>query len=191
MPQINYKSDDTVKDAFLHSCLGKLVILAGFVVILLLIAYFTAPSEKEMTTNMEDNVMQCLQENDSIQGDPIDDYVNNIGFIFTKADTTKIFPDLIKAYRDLNRMEIYHHSLYTTSYLFNNMHPQGIRVGIGGFGLVFPTVTFSSPTMTSAPILTSRSSTTSVTLTIDGPEGPKSYDPGCLRHCKECRVIYS
>lgn len=110
MPQINYKSDDTVKDAFLHSCLGKLVILAGFVVILLLIAYFTAPSEKEMTTNMEDNVMQCLQENDSIQGDPIDDYVNNIGFIFTKADTTKIFPDLIKAYRDLNRMEIYHHS---------------------------------------------------------------------------------
>ena len=66
MPQINYKSDDTVKDAFLHSCLGKLVILAGFVVILLLIAYFTAPSEKEMTTNMEDNVMQCLQENDSM-----------------------------------------------------------------------------------------------------------------------------
>ena len=142
MPQINYKSDDTVKDAFLHSCLGKLVILAGFVVILLLIAYFTAPSEKEMTTNMEDNVMQCLQENDSIQGDPIDDYVNNIGFIFTKADTTKIFPDLIKAYRDLNRMEIYHHSLYSTAYLFTNMHPEGVRIGVGVYGLVVPTLTF-------------------------------------------------
>ena len=157
--------------------------------------------------------MQCLQENDSIQGDPIDDYVNNIGFIFTKADTTKIFPDLIKAYRDLNRMEIYHHSLYSTAYLFNNMHPEGVRIGVGVYGLVVPTLTFltccstwarcirdttrrssaraSSPTPISAPILTSRSSTTSVTLTIDGPEGTKSYDPGCLRHCKECRVIYS
>jgi len=142
MPHINYKSDETVKDAFMHSCLGKLVILAGIFVFLLIVAYFTAPTEQEMMTEMEDNVMQCLEENDSIQGDKIDNYVNDLGFIFTTADTTQIVPDLIKAYRELNRMEVYHHSLYSTAYLFNNMHPEGVRIGFGAFGIVVPTILY-------------------------------------------------
>ena len=142
MPQINYKSDDTVKDAFLHSCLGKLVILAGIVAMLLVLAYFTAPTEQEMMTEMDDNVMQCLEENDSIRGDVIYDYVNNLGSVFTAADTTQIVPDLIKAYRKLNRMEVYHHSLYSTAYIFNNMHPEGVRIGFGAFGIIVPTVTY-------------------------------------------------
>ena len=142
MPQINYKSDDTLKDAFLHSCLGKLVILAGIVAMLLVLAYFTAPTEQEMMTEMDDNVMQCLEENDSIRGDVIDDYVNNLGSVFTAADTTQIVPDLIKAYRKLNRMEVYHHSLYSTAYIFNNMHPEGVRIGFGAFGIIVPTVTY-------------------------------------------------
>ena len=49
-------------------------------------------------------------------------------------------------------MEVYHHSLYTTSYLFNNMYPQGIRVGIGGFGMVFPTVTFEDILLNVGPM---------------------------------------
>ena len=55
MPQINYKSDNTVKDAFMHSCLGKLVILAGILVFLCVIAYLTAPTQDEMASEMEDN----------------------------------------------------------------------------------------------------------------------------------------
>lgn len=152
MSQINYRNQETVKDAFFHSCLGKLTILGGILILILAIAYFTNPTEQEMAVEMEDNVMQCLEENDSIQGDKIDDYVNNLGHTFTKADTTKIFPDLIKSYRALNRMEVYHHSLYTTTYLFNNMHPQGIRVGIGGFGMVFPTVTFEDILLNVGPM---------------------------------------
>ena len=152
MPQINYKSDNTVKDAFMHSCLGKLVILAGILVFLCVIAYLTAPTQDEMASEMEDNVMQCLEENDSIKGDPIDDYVNNIGFVFTESETTKIYPDLIKAYRDLNRMEIYHHPLYSTAYLFNNMHPEGIRVGVGAFGLIVPTLAFKDLLLNVGPM---------------------------------------
>ena len=97
MSQINYRNQETVKDAFFHSCLGKLTILGGILVLILAIAYFTNPTEQEMAVEMEDNVMQCLEENDSIQGDKIDDYVNNLGHTFTKADTTKIFPDLIQS----------------------------------------------------------------------------------------------
>ena len=39
-------------------------------------------------------------------------------------------------------MEIYHHPLYSTAYLFNNMHPEGVRIGVGVYGLVVPTLTF-------------------------------------------------
>ena len=152
MSHINYRSNETAKDAFMHSCLGKLTILGGIILLLLAIALFTNPSEKEMAIEMDDNVLQCLEENDSIQGDKIDDYVNNIGHAFTKADTTEIFPDLIKAYRTLNRMEVYHHSLYNTAYLFNNMHPQGIRIGIGAFGMVLPTVAYEDILLNVGPM---------------------------------------
>ncbi|MBR1503497.1 MAG: hypothetical protein IJ618_06410 [Prevotella sp.] len=152
MPPINYKSDETVKDAFMHSCLGKLVILAGIVAVMLVLAYVSTPTGKEMMAEMDDNVLQCLEENDSIQGDMIDDYVHNLGFIFTTADTTQIVPDLLKAYRQLNRIEVYHHALYSTAYIFNNMHPEGLRIGIGAYGLVVPTLTFKDLLLDVGPI---------------------------------------
>ncbi len=152
MPQINYKPKETMKDAFLHSCLGKLTILGAILLVILLIAYMTKPSEQQMMTEMEDNIMQCLEENDSIKGDQIDDFVHNFGHVFSTADTTKIEPDIIKAYYKLNRIEIYKHSFYTTCYIFNNMYPQGMRIGFGAFTLVMPTVTYKDILLNVGPI---------------------------------------
>ena len=86
----NYRTNESVGNMFLHSCLGKLVIFLGILLILFIIAILTKPSDQEMRDEMNDNIMQCMEMNDSIRGDQIDDFVHNIGFIFTKADTTKV-----------------------------------------------------------------------------------------------------
>ena len=82
----NYRTKESMGKVFMHSCLGRLLIFVAFIFVMLFIAHFTTPTEKEMAEEMEDNIMQCLEENDSIKGDPIDDYVHNLGFIFTKGD---------------------------------------------------------------------------------------------------------
>jgi hypothetical protein len=49
---------------FTNSCLGKLFVLAVIIIILLIAAALTVPSEEEMRTQMEDNIRECLQDND-------------------------------------------------------------------------------------------------------------------------------
>ena len=141
--RINYgRSNETVSQAFMHSCLGKSLILLGILVVLLIIAYFTAPSDKEMREEM----------NDSIRGDQIDDYVHNIGFIFTKADTTKIAQEWREAFDKYNRLEIYRHTFFTTAYIYNNIRAEGVRVGIGAFGVCVPTVNFNDFLLRTGPV---------------------------------------
>ena len=93
----NYRTNESMGKAFMHSCLGKLIIFVAFILVVLIIAYFTTPTEKEMTVDMEDNIMQCLEANDSIKGDPIDDYVTNLGAIFSEADSTKVAEEVRQA----------------------------------------------------------------------------------------------
>ncbi len=148
----NYRTNESMTKAFRHSCLGKLVFLGGILIVLMFIAYITTPTEKEMIAEMEDNIMQCLEENDSIEGDAIDDYVHNIGFIFTTADTTHVIEEVKEAYRKFNRLEPYRHTFYATTYIFNNLHPEGIRVGFGAFGLVIPTVKYKDLLLDVGPV---------------------------------------
>lgn len=148
----NYQTKESMGKAFKNSCLGKLVILSAFLLVILLIAYFTTPTEKEMRIEMEDNIMQCLEENDSIKGDDIDDYVNNLGFIFTYADSMNVEPDIRKAYHMYNRLEVYRHTFFATAYLHNNLHPGGVRVGFGLFGLVIPTVLYKDILLDVGPV---------------------------------------
>ena len=151
--RINYgRSNETVSQAFMHSCLGKSLILLGILVVLLIIAYFTAPSDKEMREEMNDAIMQCMEMNDSIRGDQIDDYVHNIGFIFTKADTTKIAQEWREAFDKYNRLEIYRHTFFTTAYIYNNICAEGVRVGIGAFGVCVPTVNFNDFLLRTGPV---------------------------------------
>ncbi len=148
----NYRTNDSMGKAFMHSCLGKLIVFVGFILAMLVIAYFTTPTEKEMADEMEDNIMQCLEANDSIKGDPVDDYVNNLGSIFSKADTTKVAEEVRDAYHMYNRLEVYRHSLYATAYLRNNLHPEGVRVGVGVLGLIVPTVLYGDILLDVGPV---------------------------------------
>ena len=138
-----YRTNESVGKMFLHSCLGKFVILAAIIVVLLIIAILTKPSEQEMRDEMNDNIMQCMEMNDSIRGDEIDDFVHNIGFIFTKADTTKVGEEWRNVFDKYNRLEIYNHSFFRTAYIYNNIKTEGTRVGFGLFGLVIPTANFN------------------------------------------------
>ena len=139
----NFKQKESVGQAFYHSCLGKFIILAVICIILLIIAAITKPSKNTMIAEATDGILECIENNDSIKGDKIDDYTTNIGHIFTKADTTQINPDLLAGLKKYNRMEIHNHLFFRTAYIHNNVHPEGVRVAFGAYGLVLPTVTYT------------------------------------------------
>lgn len=137
---------------FTGSCLGKIVILAVIAIVLLLLAAITRPTESMMRWQMEDNIQQCLQSSDSIQSDVIDDYVGNIGRIFTHADSTETNPEQWETYKALNTLEINSHTFYRTARIVNNIHPEGVRVGVGLFGLVFPTIKYTDLLMNTGAV---------------------------------------
>ncbi len=154
MEQFNpstYKKQSTSSE-FTHSCLGKAIIFCVVAVILLIIAAITRPTDSQMTWQMNDNIHECLQASDSIESDAIDDYVGNLGRVFTHADTTKTHPDMWETYKKLNRLDIYPHTFFKTARITNNTHPEGVRVGVGIFGVVFPTIKYSDLLMNTGAV---------------------------------------
>ena len=147
-----FKKNESPFQAFYHSCLGKLAILGGILILLFIVALMTKPTQEEMEMEMVDNILQCIQANDSIQGDNIDDQVNNLNNMFSKADTAKIHKDLLKSLKKNNRLEIYNHSFFRTAYILNNIHPEGVRVGVGMFGVVYPTVIYKDLLLNVGPM---------------------------------------
>jgi len=138
----NYRTHESLMHEFWHSCLGKLVFLAAIIGVILIIAALTVPDEKTMKEEMTDNIRQCIEANDSIKTDWIDDAINNIGYIFTHADSIAN-QEILKNFNKYNKLEIYPHTFYSTALLHNNFRPEGIRVGVGVFGIVIPTVNFN------------------------------------------------
>ena len=147
-----FKKNESPFQAFYHSCLGKLVILAGILIILFIVGIMTKPTQEEMEMEMVDNILQCIEANDSIQGDDIDDQVNNMNSIFSRADTANINKDLLVSLKKNNRLEIYNHSFFRTAYILNNIHPEGVRVGVGMFGVVYPTVIYKDLLLNVGPM---------------------------------------
>ena len=148
----NYRTNESIGKAVMNSCFGKLIVLCIIILVLFVIALITKPNEQEMLEATNDNIMECIQANDSIKGDAIDDYIYNIGFTFSEADTTLIAEEVRVAFHKLNRIETYHHSFFSTAYLFNNLYPAGVRAGIGVFGLVIPTIKYSDILLDAGPI---------------------------------------
>ena len=146
----NYRKQESVAHAFSHSCLGRLIILAVIIGGLLIVAYFTKPDEQTMREEMTDNIAQCIEANDSIQGDWIDDAVNNVGYIFTHADSTDT--ELMRAFNKYNRLEYHDHTFFATMRIHNNFRPEGNRCGIGIFNMVIPTVNFNDFLLRVGPI---------------------------------------
>ena len=133
---------------FTNSCLGKLIILSVIVVILLIVAVATVPSDEEMRVQMEDNIRECIQDNYEKRCDPVDEIFNNILRPFTEADTTFNDKEILEIFHRNNRVEIYRHTLFTTCHIINNVHPEGLREGIGIFGMVIPILNYDDFMMT-------------------------------------------
>jgi hypothetical protein len=148
----NFKTNRSFTQEFTRSCLGRIIIAGVILLVAMLVAYFTAPKEDDMNMEMTDNIMQCLEVNTDNKGDVVDDIVHNLAFIFTTADTTMIPKDLIETYYKHNRLESYRHTFFSTTYIHNNMHPEGTRVGVGVFGLIIPTVLYKDILLDVGPI---------------------------------------
>jgi hypothetical protein len=148
----NFKTNQSFTQEFTRSCLGRIIIAGVILLVAMLVAYFTAPKEADMNLEMTDNIMQCLEVNTDNKGDVVDDIVHNLAFIFTTADTTMIPKDLIETYYKHNRLESYRHTFFSTTYIHNNMHPEGTRVGVGVFGLIIPTVLYKDILLDVGPI---------------------------------------
>ena len=139
----SYRTQQSVAQEFYHSCLGRIVILIAILLVLFVIAVITVPSEAKIQSEMMDDILECIHDNDSIKGDGIDDTIANFGRIFNEADSTDADKELLEAFNKYNKLEIYRHSFYSTARLRNNLSAEGIRVGIGIFGFVIPTVKYS------------------------------------------------
>ena len=148
----NFKKNESPIQAFYHSCLGKIAILIGILILLFIVAIMTKPTQEEMEMEMVDNILQCIQANDSIQGDDIDDQVNNMNSVFSRADTAKINKELLTSLKKNNKLEIYNHSFFRTAYIINNIHPAGVRVGVGMFSVVYPTVLYKDLLLNVGPM---------------------------------------
>lgn len=148
----NYNKKPSMAHSMVHSCFGKMIILAVIFFVLLLVAYLTVPSDETMRYEMTDNIVQCVADNDSIKADGIDAFVNNIGYTFTYADSSQVKSDVLATFNKYNKMEFYRHAFYSTAYVYNNFRPEGTRIGVGLFGLVIPTVKVSDLVLRVGPM---------------------------------------
>jgi hypothetical protein len=136
---------------FLNSCLGKLVVALFVILLLSIVAWITCPTEAHMREEMNDDLVQCILKNDSVRMDPVDEFVANIGYFFSKAKTSLDRPTEL-AFRKHNRTEIYNHGTFATMYLYNNMNADGVRCAFGIFGMVFPMLSYSEILLSVEPI---------------------------------------
>ena len=154
MDQFNtntYKKQGVMQE-FLHSCFGKLLIFFIIALILLIIAIMTVPSTDVMRAEMNDNIRQCLIDNDSIHGDGLDETIHNIGRTFTYADSAAVNQEMLNTFHKYNKLEIYRHALFTTAYLYNNLNPEGIRIGLGLYNTVISMLYYNDFVMSTGAV---------------------------------------
>ena len=146
-----YKKD-TLGTQFLKSCLGKVVILVALIAILLIVAKFTVPSDNEMTYGTLDGICQCIEKSHGVPGDKSDDIVRN-GIATFSHETDSLKKDTImEDFHKYNRVEIYHHTFFSTSYIISNFNSSGARAATGVFGMVIPTVNFGDFILRNGPV---------------------------------------
>lgn len=138
----SYRTQESIARKFRNSCFGQIIIVVVTIGILLLIAMLTKPSDKTMKAEMDDNILQCIEERDSLNRDWLDDVVSNTGYVFTTSDSA-VECQTMKSFRNFNNLQYYSHSLYNTVYLYNNFLPEGKRCGIGIFGIVIPMLDYN------------------------------------------------
>ena len=143
MDQFNSVNSDSYKkknilQEFFHSCLGKIVIFLGVLLVLYIFAIITVPTKKMMLEEAFDNIQECLQDNDSIKADEIDEFINNISRTISVADTTKTNKEVLNTFLKYNTLIVYSHLGFKTVHIVNGIYTQGERIGIGLFQTVQP-----------------------------------------------------
>lgn len=138
----SYRKKESLSNAFWHSCLGRTITYVSIIIVLVILAALSRPSEQLMYEEMTDNIRECIKDNDSITVDWIDGVVNNVAYIFTEADTT-VVADAMDTFYEYNTLEYNDHTFFATMRLYNNFNVQGTCCGIGVFGLVIPTLNYN------------------------------------------------
>ena len=145
MDQFNrdtYKQE-TLFQSFYRSCMGKIIIIAAILLFLFVAAVITRPDGEAVILGADENVQQCIQDNDSTKNDELDEFFANIVRTFTEADSTLTNQEAYRAFHKYNQIELYEHPAFSTVYVRNNLHPQGVRISIGIFNTIVSTVNYS------------------------------------------------
>lgn len=139
----SYRTKESLASQFGHSCLGQLIIIGGVLGLLMLIAHVTRPSDETMMEEMDDNVLQCIEELDSLNNDWTDLAVSNVRYMFTTSDST-VESQMMHDFNALgNRLQYNTHAFYKTVVLVNSFTPGGKRCGIGVLGMVIPMLDYN------------------------------------------------
>ena len=157
MDQFNSVNSDSYKkknilQEFFHSCLGKIVIFLGVLLVLYIFAIITVPTKNMMLEEAFDNIQECLQDNDSIKADEIDEFINNISRTISVADTTKTNKEVLNTFLKYNTLMVYSHLGFKTVHIVNGIYPQGERIGIGLFQTVISTVNYNDLVVTTGAV---------------------------------------
>ena len=139
-------------DEFSSSCLGKLVIMGVIIIGLCVLAIISVPTEDQMFNEAEDNIRECIQDNNEKKGDIVDEIVWNIGRSFSVADSTLDNKETLEAFAKYNTIDVFRHSLYSTARISNSTHPEGVRVAFGIFGFVISTVHYNDLVLDFGPV---------------------------------------
>lgn len=146
------KNNESLFHAFRHSCLGRLIIFAGVLAVLAVIAYFTCPTEEKMRAEMDDNIRQCIEERDSVSADWTETVVKNTRYMFTHADSVLTHPEDLHVFYEYNTLAFDDYSLFTTMHIHNSFYIEGKFCALGIFGLVIPTVDFNEFLLREGPM---------------------------------------
>ena len=146
----SYRTNESIAQQFLNSCLGRLAVLGVVLGALLIVAALTIPDDEDMTVEMEDNIRQCIATNDSIKTDGIDNAINNVGYVFTHADIDDT--ESMELFHKYNTMEIKRGRFCSKAVLRNNIRPEGTTIGIGILGMVVPTLNYNDFLLRTGPM---------------------------------------
>ena len=161
---------ESLASQFLRSCLGKAIILVAVILLFLLSAKLTIPSDEQMKYGTLDGICQCIQKSHGMPGDKSDDIVRN-GIATFSHETDSLKKDTILTdFNKFNRIEIYHHTFFSTAYIISNFNSRGERAAIGILGLVIPTVNFNDFVLRNGPVRKEYNQRISATATTHSRE---------------------
>jgi len=173
---------DSLATQFVRSCFGKIVILIAFIALVLIFAKMTIPSDEKMEFGTFDGVYHCIVESHGVPGDKSDDIVRNTIATFSHETDSLKKDSVLEDFNKFNRLETYHHTFFSTTYIISNFNSNGARAAVGIFGMVIPTVNFNDFVLRNGPVRKDynqkilKQSITSDTYMGDNPDLGNTYN---------------